>query len=302
MDRDYYSDPRRKLRTALTRAVARPVRSMGFDLEVRSFYSPVPNLALIDPATWNTRSPMTGVPNFDTVDQLAYVERELAGHIAEFRPSSAPTEDRFAFYLGNGLYQGGDADLLYAMIRRHRPKRIIELGAGFSTLVTAAACRANREDGHITEFVSYDPYATPPLTGIDGLTRLEAVTAESVPIADFQALEPGDVLFIDSSHVVRTGGDVNRLLLDVIPAVGPGVVIHVHDIYLPYEYPREWAVNGWYWSEQYLLQALLVGNDSLEVLVAAHAVWRAHGPELQRLIPNLDPAHPPLSFWMRCTG
>jgi hypothetical protein len=298
MDRDYYSDPRRKVRTAVARTLARPLRSAGFELEVRSFYSPIPDLRTIEMSVWTRPSELPGLPVFDLAAQLSFVERELGARIAEFQPPREPTQDRFEFFLSNGLYQGGDADLLYAMVRRYRPKRVIELGAGFSTLVTAAACSANRADGHDTEFISYDPYAT-PAPGLDGLSELRPVPAESVPIEEFESLNEDDILFIDSSHVVRVGGDVNRLLLEVVPRLSPGVLIHLHDIFLPWEYPREWIANGWFWSEQHLLHALLVGNAGLEVLVAAHGLWRAHEQQLRTLIPNIDPARPPISFWMR---
>lgn len=299
MDRDYYSDPRRKLRTAVARILARPARSAGFELEVRSFYSPIPDLGAIDPAVWLRPNALEGIPGFDLESQLDYIESQLSAAIAEFSPPRHPVGNRFEYFLDNGLYQGGDADLLYAIVRSHRPSRVIELGAGFSTLVTAAACRANCADGHTTEFISYDPYATPPAGGLDGLSELRAVPAEAVPIEQFESLEANDILFIDSSHVVRVGGDVNRLLLDVIPRLQSGVLIHVHDIFLPWEYPREWIANGWYWSEQHLLHALLIGNRELEVLVGAYGLWRAHEQRLRALIPNLDPAHPPMSFWMR---
>lgn len=242
---------------------------------------------------------MAGVPGFDTGAQLRFVEEELAIHIQEFRPPREPSRDRREFFLENGLFQGGDADLLYAIVRHYRPRRIIELGAGFSTLVSAAACRVNRAEGHNTELISYDPYATPPVGGIDGLAELRPVAAEAVPLTEFGALASGDVLFIDSSHTVRVGGDVSFLLLDVVPRLAPGVLVHVHDVFLPWEYPRDWVANGWYWAEQHLLHALLIGNSGLEVLVGAHAVWRDHGPRLQQLIPHIDPQHPPISFWMQ---
>ncbi len=283
----------------MARVLARPLRFAGFELEVRSFYSPIPDLAKIDRRVWTEPSELSGLRGFELPAQLIYIERELGEWIAQFRPPQQATNDRFEFHLRNGLYQGGDADLLYAMIRRHRPKRVIEFGAGFSTLVTAAACRDNRAAGHDTDFVSYDPFAVPPPSGLDGLSAIIPASAESAPIDALQALAENDILFIDSSHVVRVGGDVIHLLLEVVPRLQPGVLIHVHDIFLPWEYPRQWAVNGWFWTEQHLLQALLVGNPGLEVLVAAYALWRSHPVALTRLIPNIDPAHPPMSFWMR---
>jgi hypothetical protein len=126
------------------------------------------------------------------------------------------------------------------------------------------------------------------------------VAAEDLQAADYSALGAGDILFIDSSHTVRLGGDVIHLLCQVVPKLSPGVLVHVHDIYLPYAYPREWYEQfGWYWAEQYLLQALLAGNDNLEVLLGLHALWRERREQLTRAIPSTRSGQAPLSFWMR---
>jgi predicted O-methyltransferase YrrM len=300
IDRDFYSDPRRRVRSGIVRALSRPMRRAGFDFELRSFYSPIPNTDLIADQRWERRSEMPGI-DLDLERQFGYVEDELAPAIAEFTPPRAATGDRFAYHLDNGLFQGGDADLLYAVIRRHRPARVLELGAGFSTLVSAMAARANREDGDETRVTSCDPYANGAgAAQVDGLEAIIPIAAEELQSDLFSELVAGDVLFIDSSHTVRIGGDVVHLFCEVIPQLAPGVIVHVHDVYLPYEYPREWMDRmRWYWAEQYLLQALLAGNDRLEVLAGAYALWREDAERLRRTIPNIDPAHPPISFWLR---
>jgi predicted O-methyltransferase YrrM len=303
IDRDFYSDPRRRARSGIVRALSRPMRRAGFDFELRSFYSPIPNTSLIPEQLWRRPSAMPGI-EFDLARQFAYLEAELAPAIAEFKPPREATADRFSYHLDNGLFQGGDADLLYATIRRHRPRRVLELGAGFSTLVCAMAVRANRAEGHECTLTSCDPYANGAAASqVDGLDEIRPVAAEELSAEIFGELEAGDVLFIDSSHTVRIGGDVVHLLCEVIPQLSPGVIVHVHDVYLPYEYPREWMEQmRWYWAEQYLLQALLVGNARLEVLAGAHAMWRSDPERLRTAIPNIDPEHPPISFWMRVTG
>ncbi|HWE34665.1 MAG TPA: class I SAM-dependent methyltransferase [Solirubrobacteraceae bacterium] len=300
LDRDFYSDPRRRARSAVVRALSKPARRLGFDLEIRTFYSPIPDLAFLDDEVFIRRSALPGI-EFDVDAQLAFVERELAAFAAEFRPPRSPTSDRTEFYLDNGLYQAGDAELLYAFIRRYRPATVLELGAGFSTLVAAGAVRANRRDGHETRLISCDPYASREAAAtVDGLSELRPVAAERIAEAEFGALRENDVLFIDSSHTVRVGGDVVHLLCEAVPRLAPGVLVHVHDIYLPYEYPREWFEQlRWYWAEQYLLQALLVGNPELQVLVGAHALWRERRDQLAHLIPTVAGSQSPLSFWMR---
>jgi predicted O-methyltransferase YrrM len=284
----------------VVRLLRRPIRRLGFDFELRSFYSPIPNLSVLGDDVWSLRSELPGI-EFDLDRQLEYVESELRPFFAEFSPPRRATGERTEFFLENGLFQAGDAELLYATIRRHRPRLALELGAGFSTLVSTAAVRANREQGHETRLVSCDPYASRAAAAtLDGLLELRPVAAERLDESQFAALTAGDILFIDSSHAVRFGGDVIHLLCEVVPRLAPGVLVHVHDIYLPYPYPRAWYEQfGWYWAEQYLLQALLAGNSRLEVLVGAYALWRERFERLRQAIPTIDERHPPLSFWLR---
>ncbi|MEA2160077.1 MAG: hypothetical protein QOD66_2457 [Solirubrobacteraceae bacterium] len=284
----------------MVRLLQRPIRRAGFDFELRSFYSPIPDLRALDQRTWSARSSLPDI-EFDPDRQLDFVQSELAPFVAEFRPPRTSTGERTEYYLDNGLYQAGDAELLYSMIRRHRCATVLELGAGFSTLVSAAAVRANRADDVHTRLISCDPYASrAAASSVDGLAELRPISAEHLEESEFASLGRGDILFIDSSHTVRLGGDVIHLLCEVVPQLAPGVLIHVHDIYLPYPYPRAWYERfGWYWAEQYLLQALLAGNQHLEVLVGAYALWRDRPDQLRRVIPSLAAGEAPLSFWMR---
>jgi hypothetical protein len=300
LERDYYSDPRRRGRSAAVRLLSRPLRRAGFDLEVRTFYSPIPDLTRIGDEVWNRRSPLPAI-DFDLEHQLSYLTGELGGYLGEFRPPREPSRDRMQFHLDNGLFGAGDAEILYATVRANRPAMILELGAGFSTLVSAAAVRANRSQGHESRLISCDPYASPgAASAVDGLAELRPIAAEELDAEVFDGLGRGDILFIDSSHTVKVGGDVVHLLCEVLPRLRAGVLVHVHDIYLPYEYPREWFHhNRWYWAEQYLLQALLCGNSRFEILIAAYALWREEHSRLVAEIPTLDSSAPPLSLWMR---
>ncbi len=300
-ERDYYSDPRRRAKSGAVRLASRVLRPLGFDLELRHFYSPIPQTEGLPATFWTTPSAMADISPFDTSGHLDFLEHELSDAIAEFRPARKWSGASNKFYMDNGLYQGADAVVLYSIVRRFRPRRVLELGAGFSTLVTAMAVQRNGAEGHACRFVAHDPFALAPAPGeIPGLTELRAVAAEAVPLSEFESLGANDVLFIDSSHTVKVGGDVCHLLLDVLPRLAPGVLVHLHDIFLPWHYPRDWIEhNRWYWAEQYLLQAMLVGNPRLEVLFAAYAVSREQGARLAALVPDHRPAIPPLSFWIR---
>jgi hypothetical protein len=127
--------------------------------------------------------------------------------------------------------------------------------------------------------------------------------ANEIPADDFAALGSGDVLFIDTTHTLRPANDVLFLLLEAVPALAPGVIVHVHDVFRPYEYPRELLDTfGAYWQEHWLLQALLVQNDRFEVLAANHALFRDRLPALRELVPTLDGVdHAPSGFWFRRT-
>ena len=162
------------------------------------------------------------------------------------------------------------------MVRQLKPKRLLEIGSGHSTLVSAAACARNAEEGFPVEFVSVDPEPRLPISDVHGLSRAERRSAAELPLERFASLDAGDILFVDTTHTVKRGGEVNYLVLEVLPSLREGVVVHFHDIFLPYDYPPEWFDRGWYLTEQYLLQAFLVANPLYEVVVAGHALSRAH--------------------------
>src|SRR5262249_1115842 len=125
----------------------------------------------------------------------------------------------------------------------------------------------------------YDPYPSPHVLARPELAeKLERVSAQALPEAVVTSLRAGDVLFVDTSHTVKLGGAVNRIVLELLPLVPPGVAVHFHDIFLPSEYSRGHLDDAHFWTEQYLLQAFLMGNDAWEVLAGAQAIVR-HAPE-----------------------
>lgn len=244
--------------------------------------SPVFAADEIPDAVWRRRSELRGI-RFD-LDEQAALLAELAPLGAELAATGYPFANRF--------YEHVDAEVAYAMVRRLCPARVVELGSGFSTRVLRAALAANGGGEH---------------RGFDPFTRddaVEALAAQDVPEAVFAGLGPGDVLFVDTSHVVRTGGDVNRIVLDVLPALADGVVVHFHDIWLPYEYHRALTETlGANWSEQYLLQALLSGNPGFAVLLGNAALARDRHDAVRSAFPDWDPdTEFPSGFWLQRTG
>jgi hypothetical protein len=265
----------------------RLAESLGYHLVKCTVYCPIPRVPPPASAVWTRASDLVGI-TLDIPAQIAFLESTLAPYLGEFRPPLEPTGRDGTFHLLNGYYQVGDAEVLWAMIRHAKPRRLIEVGAGYSTLVSAAACQANIAEGHPAEFVSIDPA---PRARLDpspsGLTRIERRSVTSVPMERFQELERGDILFVDSSHVIRLGSDVNFLVLEVLPRLAPGVLVHLHDVFLPHEYPRSWLDQGTYPTEQYLVQAYLVDNPTYEILFAASAVDRFAGDRFAAAVPSL---------------
>ncbi len=288
----------------LRRALKTSTRWLGFDLVKRHFYSPVPDFDNIPDGYWERRSELGGL-DFDTGRQLEFIERELVPHLADFNPPRDRGPEA-GFYLDNGTYGPVDAEVLYAMVRGGKPKRVIEIGSGFSSLVIGAALGANRAEGAEAEYEIIDPYpgsASHDMGGEKALREVADLRVESVldvPVEHFKSLGAGDILFVDATHTVKVGSDVNRVVLDVLPELNPGVSIHFHDVFLPREYPRRWVeTEEWYWAEQYLLQAFLAFNDSFEILLAANTLSRDHSERLAELIPSSVSGAPPLALWIR---
>lgn len=259
-----------------------------------SYDSPIPRSEDLA-ATFTAESPMRGI-DWDPESQMAFVGRELAPYLAEFRPQPDPDAPDGVFRLGNSTYDSVDAELLYAIVRWAKPRRYVELGSGYSTLVAFEALERNGSG----ELRCYDPYPSPHVLARPELARhVQRVGAQQLDESVVRELEAGDLLFVDTSHTVKQGGDVNRIVLDLLPLVPAGVSVHFHDIFLPGDYSPGHIANAHYWTEQYLLQAFLIGNPAWEVLVGGQAVAR-HAPErLREHIPSFHDGVSPGAFWIR---
>jgi hypothetical protein len=268
----------------------------GLHLTRCSYLSPIPVVSALAKAIWEKPSELPGIELHED-RQLRLLTEDFPrfrSEIEPFRvgPSSAPED----FDLDNPFFAGTDALVLHCMVRLLRPAQILEVGSGFSTQVSASALLRNGTG----RLQCVEPYPSPRLVeGFPGLDRLHASKVEDIGIEPFLALEAGDILFIDSSHVCRIGGDVNFLFLEVLPRLRPGVVVHVHDIYLPFEYRREWITQSHlFWTEQYLLQAFLAFNSAFEVLFANTYMAHRHGMLMAKVFPS-SPWVGGGSFWMR---
>ena len=260
---------------------------LGLQVVLKSFYSPIPDLAALPDSTWERRSELAGI-DFDLPRQLAFLEGQRQ-YLAEL---ASPAE--------NPSYPPADSAVLHAIVRGVRPRRIVELGSGHSTLVAAAAALANEREDAPVDYRAYDPFPKVVGRSLAGLTELVPTRAEDLPLALFEELGENDILLVDTTHTVKTGGDVNHIVLDVLPRLRAGVLVHFHDIFLPWEYPRVWAEDyGLYWAEQYLLQAFLSMNDGFEVVCALYALSREQPNRVRELVPAWREGSVPGAFWIR---
>jgi Methyltransferase domain len=274
----------------------RTAERLGLQIVLKTYYSPIPDLAQLPAGVWDARDPLRGIA-LDLDAQMAFVESDLAGHIGELQWGT-DVEQEHAYDPGNDSYPLLDARILYAMIRHLRPARIVELGSGQTTRVMAQACRENARDGSPAQLRAFDPFPTAADESLPGLTELTRTKAQDVPEEVFTELQSGDVLFVDTTHTVKIASDVNHIVLRVLPLLAKGVIVHVHDIFMPYEYPRFFFADyGLYWAEQYLLQAFLAFNASFQVSCAVHALAREQGPRMMAA-GALEPGETGSSFWI----
>jgi hypothetical protein len=273
----------------------------GWHITPVHFYQPIPDSRELLDRPWSSRSSMPGV---DMNEQFQLELLSMFGQAfgSEYEQFLDFSEDSLRFHFGQTAFRSVDAECLYCMIRHFKPRQMIEVGSGVTTLLAAEAIRKNEAEGHSCAFTAIEPYPPKFLRGgVPGLTELLEVKVEAVPIHRFCALEENDILFIDSSHVIKIGGDVLYEYLEIMPRLKPGVIVHCHDIFLPAEYPKSWVLkNHWFWTEQYLLQAFLAFNNAFHVLLAGSFLHLNHPEKLKAAFTSYDPTTVwPGSFWMR---
>jgi Methyltransferase domain len=215
-------------------------------------------------------------------------------------PAEKPDSDEMHFHMNNGTFESGDAEYWYQLIRSKKPNKIFEIGSGNSTLMAINAIQKNKEDNpnYKCKHVCIEPYEMPWLekTGVTVVRR----KVEDMGVSFFSELEVGDILFIDSTHIIRPEGDVLFEDLQLLPSLKKGVIVHVHDIFSPGNYLDEWLrSNVWFWNEQYLLEAFLSHNSSWKIIGSLNYLHHNHYEALKKACPLLTPDREPGSFYLQ---
>ncbi len=228
---------------------------------------------------------------FELLEKLVYQE-EIA-----ILPKEKIDSD--LFYMNNGSFGPGDAEYYYQIIRATRPRKIIEIGSGYSTLIALKAIGKNQDDdaSYQCSHICIEPYERLFLEDLPVSLIRERV--EDVDLSVFQQLEENDILFIDSSHVIRPNGDVLHEYLEVLPVLNRGVIVQVHDIFTPCDYPIDWLRDRVrFWNEQYLLEALLTQTDQWEVIAALNFLHHNYFEKFSAVAPFALPETNPGSFYI----
>jgi Methyltransferase domain len=216
-------------------------------------------------------------------------------------PIDDPDGERPRFFHNNPSFSWGDAETFYNILRHFKPKRIIEIGCGYSTLLAQEAASANKADNreYHCRHICIEPYEMPWLEKLD--VEVIRKKLEEIDLSFFSQLQGNDILFIDSSHIIRPQGDVLCEYLEILPKLNSGVLVHVHDIFSPKDYPREWVIDEHcLWNEQYLLEAFLTFNKEFKIITATNFLKHQHAAIFQQKCPGAARVtkHEPGSFWM----
>lgn len=268
------------------------------------FYSPVPGAGDTERAVRRreqeiAEAAQAGLPGIDlNAEGQRILFKELAASFADLPTQAA---EGWRYHPDNVMYGLADAAVYHGMLRRFPPRRIVEVGSGFSSAVALDTADRFLKNADL-KFTFIEPYPD-RLLGLLGERDRERCTLIKSPVQDagtqvFEELEAGDILFIDSSHVSKAGSDVNLLFFEILPRLADGVLVHVHDILWPFEYPERWLRQRRGWTEAYLLRAFLAFNSAFSIELFNAWLWH-NEPELVREALPAAAGQQPGGIWLR---
>jgi predicted O-methyltransferase YrrM len=216
-------------------------------------------------------------------------------------PMNKISSDKNEFYYNNGSFESGDAEYYYSMLRYFKPKKIIEIGSGFSTLLATSALKKNLLENNLKgEILCIDPYRKKSFDV--NFVKVIDKKVEELDLHFFKEIGENDFLFIDSSHIIRPQGDVLFEYLEILPTLNSGVIIHIHDIFTPKDYLDSWIIKEHIlWNEQYLLEAFLTNNNQFQIIGALNFLAHNFREKLNSCCPvfSKQPGREPGSFWIK---
>ncbi|MBV9126293.1 MAG: class I SAM-dependent methyltransferase [Planctomycetes bacterium] len=266
------------------------------------FYSPVPSLEELkqqETAIWGP--PPLDIPGVDLNEAgQARLFEALKTYYPEMPAYERHKQEGLRYFYKNGYFPLGDAIILYGMIRHLRPRRIIEIGSGFSSAVTLDTNQLYFDNHIACTFIEPHPGRLFNLMEEGDRARCEVIQSnlQEVPLSCFEQLAANDILFIDSTHVAKTHSDVNYYLFHILPALASGVYIHIHDVFYPFEYPKGWVYQGITWNEDYLLRAFLQYNQRFQIQFFSSFLEQFHRVSFLRDMP-LYLTDPGGSLWLK---
>ena len=249
------------------------------------YYSCVPDIRELasTKSSWAKKSTLPGI------------DADLDAQVKALREICLPFQQEYA---GNSVYLSAlssgpgfgyiEAQALHGFVRHVKPKRIVEVGSGVSTKCSLAALKKNASEGSPGKITCIEPYPYPWLKESNEI-ELISQRVQEVPMDLFTSLEANDLLFLDSSHTVKTGSDVNFEILEILPRLKKGVYVHLHDIYLPYDYQRDMLQTLYFWSETSLLRAFLIGNSHAKIVMSLSMLHYDRQDALKEVFPEYDP-------------
>lgn len=265
------------------------------------FYSPIPNPAEAE-ARLQRAVPATLPDIRIDITAMEKIWASLAANMSDCDfPAQATPVHRY--YFENDFFSYADALVLQAMLRWLAPARVIEIGSGFSSAAMLDTHARFTIPTHLT-CIDPEPERLRALMqpGDTAICDIDARKVQDVALSSFAQLTADDILFVDSAHVIKTGNDLHHILFEILPSLAPGVVVHFHDIFWPFEYPADWVLHERRaWNEIYVLRAFLAGNAGYEIIFFNDYFARYRRDAMLR-------AHPMIgrntggSLWLRKTA
>ena len=263
---------------------------------VKHYYEPLFDIKQLSKPL-NTDRQLPAI-NFNVENQIKLIGQfAYQKELARFPLHKPDRKQPHAYYYHNGSFPSGDAEFYYSLIRHIKPQKILEVGSGFSTLLAVEAIKVNTSG---TELICIEPYEFSWLEEL-GISVIRQ-KVELLPVDFFTQLKENDILFIDSSHVIRSQGDVVQEILEILPRLAKGVYVHFHDIFTPLDYPVTWLTRDFrLWNEQYMLEAFLSYNPDFEIISSLTFLSLYHREVLDKAFPVMaaDCKRTPGSFWLK---